>query len=71
MARVNLEYIEESLILKKPSDNHHFGNLRTGFDTTLGVGLAGREDYDRFVNWIAEGAACGGTVLTTPVLCPR
>ena len=71
MARVNLEYIEDSLILKKPSDNHHFGNLRTGFDTTLGVGLSGREDYDRFVNWIAEGAACGGTAITTPVLCPR
>ena len=67
MARVNLEYIGDSLILKKPSDTHHFGNLQMGFDTSLGVGIAGRADYDQFVNWIAEGAACGGTVIQ----CPR
>jgi hypothetical protein len=67
MARVNLENIEDSLILKKPSARHHFGDLRAGFDASLGVGIAGRADYDQFVNWIAEGAACGGT----EILCPR
>ena len=59
MARVNLEYVEDSLILKKPSGIHHFGNQRIGFDTSLALGSAGRADYDMFVNWIAEGAICG------------
>jgi hypothetical protein len=61
MARVNFNYIEDSLILKKPSGNHHYGDQRAGFDTSLDVGAAGRADYDMFVNWIAEGAVCGGT----------
>ena len=59
-ARVNLELIEDSLILKKPSGVHHFGDSPAGFNMALGVGAPGRADYDRFVNWIAEGAACGG-----------
>ena len=58
-SRVNLDYIEDSLILKKPSNKHHYGGLRTGFDTSLPVGSAGRDQYDKFVNWIAEGAVCG------------
>ena len=62
MARVNFEFIEESLILKKPSGIHHYGDQRTGFNISLAVGAAGRADYDMFVNWIAEGAQCGGTV---------
>jgi hypothetical protein len=60
-ARVNLEYIEDSLLLKKPSGRHHYGGRRLGFDTSLSVGAAGRDGYDLFVNWISEGAACGGT----------
>lgn len=67
MARVNLEFIEDSLILKKPSNQHHYGGLQGGFNTSLDVGAAGRADYDMFVNWIAEGAACGGTATQ----CPR
>ena len=59
MARVNLEDIEDSLILKKPAGMHHYGDQRTGFDVSLPVGAAGRADYDRFVNWISEGAVCG------------
>ena len=59
--RVNLEYIEDSLLLKKPSGKHHFGGRRPGFDASLSVGAAGRDGYDLFVNWISEGAACGGT----------
>lgn len=61
MARVNLEDIGDSLILKKPSGVHHFGDLQSGFDTSLTVGAAGRVNYDLFVNWISEGAVCGGT----------
>jgi hypothetical protein len=59
MTRIIPEYIEDSLLLKKPSGQHHNGNQRTGFDTTLSVGAAGRAHYDLFVNWIAEGADCG------------
>lgn len=61
MARVRLDHIEDSLILKKPSGFHHYGDQRAGFDTSLAVGSAGRAAYDMFVNWIAEGAPCGGT----------
>lgn len=65
-ARVNLEFIEDSLILKKPSGNHHTGNRRPGFDTSKVVGASEREDYDMFVNWIAEGAPCGGSAAQCP-----
>jgi hypothetical protein len=65
-ARVNLEFIEDSLILKKPSGNHHTGNMRPGFDTSSGVGEDDRKNYDMFVNWIAEGAPCGGTAAQCP-----
>ena len=61
MARVNLDFAEDSLIVKKPSGIHHFGGQQTGFDLSTGVGSAARADYDRFVNWISEGVACGGT----------
>ena len=63
MARINLEYIEDSLILKKPSGLHHYGGVRSGFDIDREVGNGGRADYDMFVNWIAEGAPCGGTAV--------
>jgi hypothetical protein len=59
MARTIPDYIEDSLLLKKPSGQHHNGDLRGGFDTSLSVGAAGRAHYDTFVNWIAEGANCG------------
>ena len=59
MVRVLPEYVEDSLLLKKPSGQHHYGNQIDGFDTSLVVGSAGRADYDMFVNWIAEGANCG------------
>jgi hypothetical protein len=61
MTRVNFENIGDSLLLKKPAGVHHFGDLQAGFDTSLSVGAAGRDDYDMFVNWISEGAVCGGT----------
>lgn len=63
LTRVNLEDVGDSLILKKPSGIHHYGNQRAGFNSTLSVGASGRSAYDMFVNWIAEGAACGGTAV--------
>ncbi len=65
-ARINLNDIENSLLLKKPSNNHHFGGLRFGFQDTESVGSPLRASYDRFVNWISEGAVCGGTPLQCP-----
>lgn len=48
---VNFEDPEQSRLLRKPSDHHHGGGLRPGFD------LAGTHDnYDLFLNWILEGA---------------
>ncbi len=61
MARVNLENIEDSLMLKKPSNIHHFGGLQATFDISTVLGSPARADFDMFVNWIAEGAVCGGT----------
>jgi hypothetical protein len=59
LSRVNLENVGGSLILTKPSGNHHYGAERSGFNAELSVGLGGRGTYDLFVNWISEGAACG------------
>ena len=59
MTRVIPEFIEDSLLLKKTSGQHHYGNQIDGFDTSLVVGSLGRASYDLFVNWIAEGANCG------------
>jgi len=64
--RINLNDLENSLILKKPSNTHHFGGLRPGFDTTANVGSPLRSVYDLFVNWISEGAVCGGTSTQCP-----
>ena len=68
LARVNLEVIEDSLILKKPSRVHHYGGKAAqdfGFNLTKALGDFDRANYDMFVNWIAEGAPCG-----TGVSCP-
>ena len=68
-ARVNLEDIEDSLLLKKPSGKHHFGGRRAGFDSSLPVGSNNRAGYDLFVNWISEGATCGGTTTGAARQC--
>jgi hypothetical protein len=76
-ARVNLEDVGDSLLLKKPSNIHHYGgvtarDLGDGYDTRQLVGSVSRKGYDMFVNWISEGAACGAGVTTgiTAVECP-
>jgi mono/diheme cytochrome c family protein len=59
MTRIMPEFVEDSLLLKKPSGWHHYGHQVDGFDTSLPVGAAGRASYDLIVNWISEGAVCG------------
>lgn len=54
--RINFTDIVASPLLRKPSNNHHNGLLRPGFDTSLAPGAAGRVHYDMFVNWILNGA---------------
>lgn len=53
IARVNFEDPENSLILTKPSNNHHYGELRGGFDLD---NPDDRHNYDLILNWILEGA---------------
>ncbi len=55
-SRVNMTDYVASALLRKPSNNHHNGQLRPGFDTSVAVGEAGRANYDLFVNWIVNGA---------------
>ena len=54
--RINFTDWIASPLLRKPSGNHHNGNLRTGFDTSQAPGAPGRADYDKFVSWIVNGA---------------
>jgi hypothetical protein len=53
LSRVDFNDPENSLILKKPSNNHHFGGLREGFEVD---NPANRQNYDLILNWILEGA---------------
>lgn len=54
--RINFTDIVASALLRKPSNNHHNGGLRLGFDDRLVPGDAGRADYDLVLNWILNGA---------------
>jgi hypothetical protein len=51
LQRVNFKEPVESLLLRKPSGNHHFGGLIGGFDLD-----GDRTNYDLFLNWILNGA---------------
>ena len=42
MTRVLPEYVEDSLLLKKPSGQHHYGKQVDGFHTSLTVGSVAR-----------------------------
>jgi len=53
LARVNFNDPENSLILTKPSNTHHFGGLREGFEVN---NPANRYNYDLLLEWIMEGA---------------
>lgn len=52
-SRIDFRDPENSLLLTKPSNNHHFGGLRQGFEVD---NPANRQNYDIFLNWILEGA---------------
>ena len=54
--RINFTDVVGSALLRKPSNHHHNGGLRPGFDGSLLPGAAGRADYDKFLNWILNGA---------------
>ncbi len=54
--RINFTDIVASPLLRKPSNNHHNGGLRQGFDNRLTPGAPGRADYDLVLNWILNGA---------------
>jgi hypothetical protein len=54
--RINFTDIIASPLLRKPSGNHHNGGARSGFNTALAPGNAGRADYDKIQNWILNGA---------------
>lgn len=49
--RINFDKPELSPLLLKPSGNHHYGGLRTGFDLA-----DDHSNYDLFLNWIMNGA---------------
>lgn len=54
--RINFSDIVASPLLRKPSGNHHNGDLRPGFDATQAPGHVDRASYDLFLNWILNGA---------------
>ena len=51
--RIDLERPEDSLLLTKPSGNHHFGGVRTGFNPD---DVGDRGFYDVVLHWILQGA---------------
>jgi hypothetical protein len=54
--RINFPDLAASPLLRKPSNNHHGGNLVVGFDTRQAPGNSARARYDLFLNWILNGA---------------
>lgn len=55
-SRVNMTEFAASPLLRKPSGNHHGGNLILRFDATREPGDPARDLYDLFLNWILAGA---------------
>jgi len=55
-SRINFTDVEGSPLLRKPSGNHHGGQLIAGFDTSKPPGDPARARYDLFANWILNGA---------------
>jgi len=54
--RINFTDWVASPLLRKPSGNHHNGGLHSRFDASLTPGAADREDYDKILGWIMNGA---------------
>jgi hypothetical protein len=55
-SRINFIDLQASALLRKPSGNHHGGNLIPRFNAALEPGNAGRQDFDLVQNWILNGA---------------
>jgi mono/diheme cytochrome c family protein len=55
-SRINFTDLAASPLLRKPSNNHHGGNLVAGFDTRKEPGDPARARYDLFLSWILNGA---------------
>lgn len=55
-SRINFTDLPASPLLRKPSGNHHGGQLVAGFDTSKPPGDPARALYDRFAAWIYNGA---------------
>jgi hypothetical protein len=54
--RINFTDVIASPLLRKPSGNHHSGDRRIGFDTRVAPGQVERQDYDKILGWILNGA---------------
>jgi mono/diheme cytochrome c family protein len=54
--RINFTDWVASPLLRKPSGNHHNGGLHSRFNAALTPGAADREDYDKILGWIMNGA---------------
>lgn len=54
--RINFTDIVASPLLRKPSGHHHNGLQRVGFDDSQVPGHPARREYDKFLNWILNGA---------------
>ncbi len=54
--RINFTDLAASALLRKPAGHHHNGGLRTGFNDALAPGQPGRDDYDKILGWILNGA---------------
>lgn len=55
-SRINFVDLAASPLLRKPSGNHHGGNLIIRFNASLEPGSDGRRDFDLVQNWILNGA---------------
>jgi hypothetical protein len=60
LTRIDFNDPENSLVLKKPSNHHHYGGLITGFEID---NPANRANYDLFLNWILNGARYSSTSM--------
>lgn len=54
--RINFTDIVASPLLRKPAGHHHNGLQRAGFDDSRLPGDPARREYDKFLNWILNGA---------------
>lgn len=54
--RINFSDLAASPILRKPAGHHHNGGRRSGFNSDLPPGDAGRLDYDKVLSWVLNGA---------------